>query len=46
MFDMVEKLHGAVFWNVGRCSNEEPLCQFIGNSSYPFSNKREDSDCN
>ena len=27
----LEKLTGAVLWNVGRRSNEEPLCQFIGN---------------
>ena len=27
----LEKLPGAVLWNVGRRSNEEPLCQFIGN---------------
>ena len=27
----LEKLPGDVLWNVGRSSNEEPLCQFIGN---------------
>ena len=32
----LEKLHGAVLWNVGRRSNEEPLCQFIGHSMVRF----------
>ena len=32
----LEKLPGAVLWDVGRCSNEEPLCQFIGNSMVRF----------
>ena len=27
----LEKLPGAVLWNVGRRNNEETLCQFIGN---------------
>ena len=27
------KLSGAVFWNVSGRTNEEPLCQFIGNNS-------------
>ena len=27
----LEELAGAVIWNVGRRSNEEPLCQFKGN---------------
>ena len=28
----LEKLPGAVLWNVCRCCNEKALCQFIGNS--------------
>ena len=32
----LEKLPGAVLWNVGRRSNEEPLCPFIGNSMVWF----------
>ena len=27
----LEKLSGDVLWNAGRRSNENPLCQFIGN---------------
>ena len=37
MFDRVKKLAGAVLCNVGRRSNEEPLCQFIGNFMVHFS---------
>ena len=36
-----KKIPGAVLWNVGRRSNEEPLCQFIRHSMARFSNKRE-----
>ena len=32
----LEKLPGAIFWNVGRSSNEKALCQFIGNSIVRF----------
>ena len=32
----LEKLAGAVLWNVGRRSNEESLCQFIGNFIVQF----------
>ena len=32
----LEKLPGAVLWNLGRSSNEEALCQFIGNSIVRF----------
>ena len=32
----LEKLAGAVLWIVGRCSDEEPLCQFIGNFMVQF----------
>ena len=30
-FTGLGKLPGDVLWNLGRLSNEEPLCQFIGN---------------
>ena len=33
----LEKIAGAVLWNVGRRSNEEPMCQFIGNFMVYFS---------
>ena len=36
-FTWLEKLPGAVLWNEGRRSNEEPLCKFIGNSMVRFS---------
>ena len=32
----LEKLAGAVLWNVGRRSIEELLCQFIGNFMVQF----------
>ena len=32
----LEKLPGAIFWNVGRSSNEKALFQFIGNSIVRF----------
>ena len=32
----LEKLPGTVLWNIGRRSNEEALCQFIGNSMVLF----------
>ena len=32
----LEKLPGAVLWNVGQRSNVEPLCQFIGNFMVQF----------
>ena len=32
----LEKLAGAVPWNVGPHSNEEPMCQFIGNLMVQF----------
>ena len=32
----LEKLPGAVLWNVGRSSKEEPLCHFIGNTMVRF----------
>ena len=33
---VLEKLPGAIFWNLGRRSNEKALCQFIGNSMVRF----------
>ena len=33
---VLEKLPGAIFWNVGRRSNEKALCQFIGISIVRF----------
>ena len=32
----LEKLPGAVLWNIDRRRNEEPLCQFIGNFMVQF----------
>ena len=32
----LKKLAGAVLWNVGRHSDEEPLCQFIGSFMVQF----------
>ena len=32
----LEKFHEAVPWNVGLCTDEEPLCQFIGSSMVRF----------